>query len=423
MTHPQVNTGNRADEGDGYDAALGFDHAEDGFDDDAFEDDAFDGDEQFDEADASEESGEDEQSDTYDAFDAGHTDFFDEFDAGHGDLLDAADEDDLDAGTAMTPAQADAAWSAFESELGDALDADGTDEFLGRLLGGFSRVAGNVARGLGPAAGMAGRLASYARTAGRYAGQAGRLANAGSMLAQRLGHPAIAQHLQRYGQMARGAGRIAGGVGGAFGAAAGIPGHLRNASQVAGHAAGHQNPLSELLAQIGQLSADGADDFEAFDAMADLYEEGVDAALPAAVGLAARLAARALGGQALGQLSPTARRGFVRGIAAAARHLVQNAGPAGVRALPRIAASSAQAARRQRTPPRRIPNQVGRTATRAARNVARRPQAVRRLAQPMSPTASAARPSGVGRGVPTVTRGSARRYVLHGPVELTIRPL
>ena len=41
----------------------------------------------------------------------------------------------------------------------------------------------------------------------------------------------------------------------------------------------------ELLAQIGQLSAGGADDFEAFDAMADLYEDGVDAALPAAVGV------------------------------------------------------------------------------------------------------------------------------------------
>jgi hypothetical protein len=426
MTHPQVNAGNAADEGDTYDTPLGYDHGDDDFETDALEDD--DG---FDEADAAYETEGGDEGDGYDEslgdeFEASQSDFFDEFDAGHGDLLAADDDfhDDLDGATGMTvaPAGADAAWSAFEAELADALDADGTDEFLGSVLGGFSRVAGSLARNLGPAAGMASRLGGYARTASRYAGQASRLAGAGSMLAQRLGHPALAQQLQRFGQISRGAGRVAGGVGGAFGAASGLPAHLRNASQVAGRAAAHANPLSELLAQIGQLSADGADDFEAFDAMADLYEEGVDAALPAAVGLAARLAARALGGRNLAQLPAQARRGFVRGIAAAARHLIQNAGPAGVRALPRIAASSAQAARRQGTPPRRIPAQVGRNATRAARAVARRPQAVRRLSQPMSAPA-AARPANVGRGVPTVTRGSARRYVLHGPVELTIRPL
>jgi hypothetical protein len=430
MTHPQ---GNAANAGDDFDTPQGFDAA-----DDDFAADALEGDESFDEADAGYESDGYDEGDEYDEslgdeFEASQADFLDEFDAGHGDLL-AADDfaDDLydgaDAATGapnlpIATARANAALSAFEAELADALDADGTDEFLGSILGGFSRVAGSLARGLGPAAGMASRLGGYARTAGRYAGHASRLAGAGSMLAQRLGHPGLAQQLQRYGQIAGGAGRVAGGLGGALGGASRIPGHLQNAAQIAGAAAGHQNPLSELLARIGQLSADGADDFEAFDAMADLYEEGVDAALPAAVGLAARLAARALGGHNLAQLSPQARRGFVHGIAAAARHLVQGAGPAGVRALPRIAASSAQAARRQRTPPQRIPQQVGRTATRAARTVARRPRAVGQLARPMSRAPVASRPAGVGRGVPSVTRGSARRYVLHGPVELTIRPL
>lgn len=426
MTHPQGNAGHAADEGDDFDMPQTFDQA-----DDDYAADALEGDESFDEADAGYESEGYDEGDEYDEslgdeFEASQGDFFDEFDAGHGDLLAADDfEDGADAATGamIAPARANAALSAFEAELADALDADGTDEFLGSVLGGFSRVAGSLARGLGPAAGVASRLGGYARTAGRYAGHASRLANAGSMLAQRLGHPGLAQQLQRYGQIAGGAGRAAGGLGGALGSASRIPGHLQNAAQIAGGAAGHQNPLSELLARIGQLSADGADDFEAFDAMADLYEEGVDAALPAAVGLAARLAARALGGHNLAQLSPQARRGFVHGIAAAARHLVQGAGPAGVRALPRIAASSAQAARRQRTPPQRIPQQVGRTATRAARTVARRPRAVGRLARPISRTPAASRPAGVGRGVPSVTRGSARRYVLHGPVELTIRPL
>ncbi len=420
MTHPQVNAGNAADEGDAYDAPLGFDRSDDDFEADALEGD----DEAFDDADAAYET---EGYDEGDGYDESLGDEFegDAFEGDAYDALDGYDDDALDAATGAlaTPAQANAAWSAFEAELADALDADGTDEFLGSVLGGFSRVAGSLARGLGPAAGMASRLGGYARTAGRYAGQASRLAGAGSMLAQRLGHPALAQQLQRFGQVSRGAGRVAGGLGGAFGAASGVPGQLQRASQVAGGAAAHQNPLSELLARIGQLSADGADDFEAFDAMADLYEEGVDAALPAAVGLAARLAARALGGHNLAQLPPQARRGFVRAIGAAARHLIQGAGPAGVRALPRIAASSAQAARRQRTPPQRIPQQVGRTATQAARTVARTPRAVRRLSQPMSRAPAASRPTGVGRGVPSVTRGSARRYVLYGPVELTIRPL
>lgn len=429
MTHPQVNAGNAADDGDAYDAPLGYDHGDD------YDDDAFDEGESYDEADAGYESdGYDDEGDAYDEA------LGDEFDADADEAVDGLDEDAMDrhAGDAYEdaalddadaglPAQANAAWSAFEAELADALDVDGTDEFFGSVLSGFSRVAGSLARNLGPAAGMVSRLGAHARTVGRHAGHASRLAGAGSMLAQRLGHPGIAQHLQRFGQISRGAGRVAGDVGGALGSAAGIPDHLRNASQLAGRAAAHRNPLSELLAQIGQLSADGADDFEAFDAMADLYEDGVDAALPAAVGLAARLAARALGHQNLARLSPNARRGFVRAIGAAARHLIQGAGPAGVRALPRIAASSAQAARRQRTPPQRIPNQVGRTATRAARSVARRPRAVSQLSRPMSPSTApppgAARPTGVGRGVPSVTRGSARRYVLHGPVELTIRPL
>jgi hypothetical protein len=422
MTHPQVNARTAADEGDAYDTPLGYDQA-----DDALEEDAFSDDETFDEADAAYET------DGYDEGEAYDEALGDEFEGEEAEsldgMMDAYEDDAFDAATgAMTtsPSQADAAWSAFEAELADALDVDGTDEFLGSVLGGFSRVASGLARNLGPAANVASRLGGHARTAGRYAGHASRLANAGSMLAQRLGHQGLAQQLQRFGQVSRGAGRIASGIGGAFGGAAGVPAHLRSASQVAGRAAAHQNPLSELLAQIGQLSSDGADDFEAFDAMADLYEEGVDAALPAAVGLAARLAARALGNQNLAQLSPTARRGFVRAIGAAARHLIQGAGPAGVRALPRIAASSAQAARRQRTPPQRIPNRVGRDATRAARSVARRPRAMNQLSQPLSRTATqpgAARPAGVGRGVPTVTRGSARRYVLHGPVELTIRPL
>ena len=52
MTHPQVNAGNAADEGDAYDAPLGFDRSDDDFEADALEGD----DEAFDDADAAYET-------------------------------------------------------------------------------------------------------------------------------------------------------------------------------------------------------------------------------------------------------------------------------------------------------------------------------------------------------------------------------
>lgn len=386
---------------------------EDGFEDDDAAGDAFEQDET-----AFEAVG----------FDDGFEDAADAGDEGE-DRLEAYDGmegmelgDDLAEGPA-SPAAADAALSLFEAEVADALDADGTDEFLSSLLGGFSRVAGRLASNprLNRVAPQAARYGGHARTAGNIARGAGSLADVGAMLAQRLGHQNLAQGLQRFGRVAGAAGSALGTAGSAMTLIGGLPGHLRTAAGYAERAA-QANPIGALLSRFGLLSADGADEFEAFDSMADLYEDGVDAALPAAVGIAARLAARALGGRALSQLPPASRRAFVHSIATAARHLVQAGGPTAVRALPRLAAAGARAVRQQRTPPRQVPQQVARTVTRAARSAARSPRAMRRLAQPLS-GGGAGRSPGIGRGAPSVTRGSARRYVLNGPVELTIRPL
>ncbi|HBK57468.1 MAG TPA: hypothetical protein DDZ76_14455 [Xanthomonadales bacterium] len=368
--------------------AIGAD-GDDGFDSDAFDSDGFD-------------------SDAFDAADQAD----DEFD------LAIADGDALPTGAIMP------VWSAFEAELADALDADGTDEFLGSLLGGFSRAAGRAARALRPVAQGATRVGSVARVAGQVAGGAGRLADTGATLARLLGQPGAARSFGRFGDIARGAERVASGASTVFSGLGRAPAGLRSAARLTGRAARANNPLAELLAQIGRLSAEGADDFEAFDTMADLYEDGVDAALPAAVGLASRLAARALGPGMLARLSPTARRAFVRGIAMAARNLVSGAGPEGVRALPRLAVSGVRAARASGASPARLPARTSQLVRRASAAAVRRPQAMTRLARPLAaPAPAALRSPGLGRGTPSIPRGTTRRFAFDGPVELTIRPL
>ena len=141
MIHPQVNAGNPADEGDSYDNPLGYDQA-----DDEFEAEAFSGDENFDEGDAGYEV---EGSDEGDAYDDAFGDAFETDESDEADLLDDLDSYDDgfdDVSGARTPsALANSAWSAFEADVADALDAGSTDEFLGSLIGGFSSIARTIA--------------------------------------------------------------------------------------------------------------------------------------------------------------------------------------------------------------------------------------------------------------------------------------
>jgi len=356
-----------------------------------------------------------------------------EADAYEADAYEAVDDGFEDA----ADDEVETAWLAFEDDVADALDVDGTDEFLGALLGGLSRAAGTVARHAPTAARWARRAGGVARGAGQVASGIGQLSQSAATLARWFGAPGAARSLRDFGTAARGAGRLAGGTAGALGDVAAVPRHARRVRDITASAAGASSPVMQLLQQIGSLSSEGADEFEAFDAMADLYEDGVDEALPAAVGLAARAAARALGWRNTSQLSQAARRALVRGIATAARTLVNRQGAPAVRALPRIAQAATRVAKQRQVPPAQIPRVVSRTVPRIARQTSRNPRAVRQLARPMSqtgprprppspsrPTSGAlSRPNDIGRGSPGNTQGGVRRFRFHGPIELTIRTI
>jgi len=362
---------------------------------------------------------------------------FDEGDAGDGfqDELEGGDgfEDAFDAGdsdAASEELEADAAvdlgegfeegaddmavWNAFEEEVADALDAADDDEFLGRLLGGLGRAAGVVGRGIGAAAGAAGQARGFARRAGRVAGQVGRVAGAVSpaaaaaaQLARLLGAPGLASGLSQVGsaaQAVQGGARRARGIAGSLGQAAG--------------------GMQGLFGQLSQLIGQGFDEFDAFDAMVDLYEEGADEALPAAVALAARAAARGLGFRNVAQLSEAGRRALVRGVGAAARELARTGRPGMVRALPRLVTSGARVAQRRVPTPQGAVQTLRRGLPRAAQRVARTPALARRLAHtPARPTRPLSRPTDVGRGTPGARPASGpRTYRFRGPITLTITP-
>jgi hypothetical protein len=313
-----------------------------------------------------------DSGDHFDALDALGDEGFDEAaqdGSGLGDSLDAAGEGEADDM---------AVWNAFEDEVADGLDAADDDEFIGRLLGGLGRAAGVVGRGMGQAA----RVAQAATPA----------AQAAARLARVLGAPGLARGL---GQ----AGRIGHGVAGA-----------------ARHAQGLFGQLTQLL---GQSAGTG----EAFDEASVLYlEDGVDEALPALVGLAARAAARGLGLRNVAQLSAAGRRALVRGVASAARELTLQAGPQAVRALPRLAHSAARVAQRRAPTPAQAVQTVRRALPATARQVAGNPRVVQQMARARRRRAPLARPTNLGRGLPDGTLLGPRQFRFHGPVTLTITP-
>jgi hypothetical protein len=268
---------------------------------------------------------------------------------------------------------ADAGWQAFEAEVADALDEAGSDEFLGRMLGGLSRVAGRVL----------------------------------PMAQRALGGAARSGQL---GQAAQGLARLLGG--GAQGGRAPAGARARGGMAAAGGAAGG------IASLLGQLMAQQADDFEAFDEMADAYEDGVDEALPAIVGLAARGLARGLGHRNVSQLGQAARRALVRGVATAARTLVNHHGPRGARVLGRLAHVTGRAAARGAQHPRQAAQRIARTLPRVAQRVAQQRGAVQRLARPLTRRrlSPAARVRGVRPPVGTAGPGTLRRPPAYAPV-------
>lgn len=364
------------DSGDGSELAEGFEDSGDAFAESDGEL-AADGEQGFD--------GAAEVADLGDGFDAGSGDGFSE------------GADDM------------ALWNAFEEEVADGLDAADEDEFLGRLLGG-----------LGRAGGLARSVAHGARRVGQVAGQAGRLAarvspaaGAAARLARMLGAPGLAAGLDTVGRGARTAGRLArhaGGLAGGVGrGAAGVGQALGGMGQAA-------QSGQALLAQISQLIGGGGSEFDDFESLADLFEDGVDEALPGMVGLAARAAARGLGFRNVAQLSAAGRRALVRGVGAAARELMRGRDPAALRQLPRIAQAAGRTATRTTPTPQAAAQTLRRGLPRTARNLARNPQALPRAPRPL------ARPTGIGRGTPTRSVAGPRTFRIDGPVTLSIIP-
>ncbi|WP_143134510.1 hypothetical protein [Burkholderia ubonensis] len=303
-----------------------------------------------------------------------------------------------------------ALWNAFEEELADGLDAADDDEFIGRLLGGIGRAAGVVGRGLGRAAGVAGQVGALARRADDVAGRIGSVADAVSpaavalaRLARVAGAPAAADMLGHAGQVARRVGRAAR--------------QTRRAAGSLGQAAGG---VQGLFGQISQLLSRSAGADEAFDALADLYvDDGVDEALPAMIGLAARAAVRGLGFRNAAQLSAAARRALVRGVAAAARELARSRWPHAVRALPRLTHSAAAAAQRQLPTPQQAVRLVRRELPRAARQLAQNPRLIRSAVQRGAPRPLVC-PADMGHGLRSERIGRSRSFHIDGPVTLTI---
>lgn len=373
-----------------------------------------------------------DESDTGDELDAAVEDTgapaspFDEHDA-HDELEAAPDRYETDEAVDFGDSASDdtdrldgvddmALWNAFEVEVADGLDAFEGDEFIGRVLGGLGRAAGVVGRGLSGAAATAQSAAGrVGELTGRVAGAAGAVqpaAQAAARLAQMLGAPRVAGALGQVGRVAQGVGRASGHIGQLSGG-------------VGQAAAGAQG----LFGQLSQLLGQGFDEVDAFDAVADMFvEDGLDEALPAAVALAARSAARGLGLANVAQLPHASRRALVRGVAAAARELVRQRGPAAIRALPPLARSAARVAARQAASPARAAQAVRRRLPATARRVAQSPRTIRRLAQPAEERRSGtgraplARDPQLGRGAPPARIGGARTFYIDGPVALTITP-
>ncbi|HEY0687390.1 MAG TPA: hypothetical protein VGD45_33975 [Steroidobacter sp.] len=379
-----------------------------------------------------------ESFDTDDTYAADSIDAIDELDAAVGDEFQGDELDPVDDGadSMFQPASADAlegdlfdaeaqdhaedfspaaVWNAFEEEIADGLDAADEDEFIGRLLGGLGRAAGVVGRGLNRGASVAGNVSSIAQGVSRVARGVGGVArvaspaaHAAATLARLLGAHGVANTLGRAGQIARTVGNVAG--------------RTQRLSSAIGRTAGG---AQDVMSQLSQLIGSGGNEFDDFDALSDLFiEDEVDGALPAAVAMAARAAARGLGFRNVAHLTQSARRALVRGVGTAARELMRGRGREGLRALPAIAHSAGRVATRTAPTPQAAVRTVRQHLPHTARLVAQDPQAMRRATQP----ATRRRTGPVGRD-PTLGRGrrsqfirGPRTFYINRPVRLTITP-
>ncbi len=269
-----------------YEEAEGMAAMEDELEMDEFGEEEFE--EEFDDFEA--EDYEDEEAyfeedfmDEYEADDYGDYDDYDEFDEFEDDY---AAEDTLD------------------DVMAFALGAEDADEFFGRLVKGFKKVAKKVKRGIRKAAPVVGRIARGV-----------------SRVARVIPHP--------YAQ--------------AIGRVAGVVGKAANLAQ--------------------RLRAEGATEEEALEAFAEMAT-GDRRALPIVAGLTARTVLKSKGAR----MSPGARKQVVKQMKGAAKTLVRKRGPKAIRALPKIAKSVKRTAAVKGTPPVAATKVVRRTAAKVAKS-------------------------------------------------------
>jgi len=176
-------------------------------------------------------------------------------------------------------------------------------------------------------------------------------------------------------------------------------------------------PQAQLIGRIanvaGRLMADGADEFEAFDALIDEFDEdAIDAAAPVIAGLAVR---RAL--PQARRLPRQQRRRIVRSATQATRALVRRHRAPAARVVPRIISTVSRAVSQRRLPIRAVPAAV----RRVAQQVVRQPAQVRRLARPLTTAATrtGVRPARQAvHSCPNCGRG--RHMRIRGPVTIHI---
>lgn len=141
-------------------------------------------------------------------------------------------------------------------------------------------------------------------------------------------------------------------------------------------------PQAQAIARVarvaGRVLADGADEFEAIDALVDLAEteDLMDAAAPAI----ATMAVHGTMPQAA-RLPANTRQQLVRATTQTAQTIAQRQGAQAVRALPAVVQTAQQVARQQGLPPRALPQVIQRVGARLSRN----PQMLRRLLRAASP--------------------------------------
>jgi hypothetical protein len=326
--------------------------------------------------------------------------------------------------------EAEGAADAYDSGDDEFEAGEEGDEFLGRLIGGATRVLGGIMGGGGGGDGF-----DEADEADDEfdegddefeASEEGEFDAMDDAAADALGAEDADEFMRRLRRIGRTVGRVA--------------------RVVAPIASAIPTPWTQAIGRVAQVAgrvlADGGDEFEALEDAFDLAEaeESVDAAAPvlAALTLRSRMPGIARAPRAV-------RRQLVRSVSQATRQIARQRGPRAARAVPGVVHRVQRAVRRRALPARGAPQAVRALARRAAASP-RAAAALARQARATTPVASRRRrqqrhqggPAGLGRpsgsagmGLGAVARGHgagvcacgrARPIVVRGPTHISVHP-